>query len=106
MHGRPEGATSAACGTTTDIAPSHNGNLPSDTALPYSVDLNDFTDGQYIPGNNYTSKRQCSYITICIHVQYLRIYICLMHVYIVIHVINYNHLLLLCSPSNTLGRHR
>ena len=66
VHGRPEGATSAACGTTTDIVPSHNGNLPSDIALPYSVDLSDFTSGQYIPGDMYTSERQC--IANCMYV--------------------------------------
>ena len=58
VQGRPEGATIAACGTTTDIVPEHAGIAPSDTPFPYSVDLNDFTNGQYIPGDTYTSKKQ------------------------------------------------
>ena len=58
VHGRPEGASPAACGTTTDIVPSHAESSPSDTPLPYSVDLSDFTGGQYIPGDTYTSKKQ------------------------------------------------
>ena len=57
VQGRPDGATIAACGTTTDIAPDHGGNLPSNTSLPYSVDLSDFTGGKYIPGDTYTSKK-------------------------------------------------
>ena len=57
VQGRPEGAPLAACGTTTDIVPDHAGILPSDTPLPYSVDLSDFTDGQYIPGETYTSNK-------------------------------------------------
>ena len=56
VHGRPEGASPAACGTTTDIVPDHDGIPPSDTPLPYSVDLSDFTGSQYIPGEAYTSK--------------------------------------------------
>ena len=55
VKGRPEGASPAACGMTTDIVPDHAGNSPSDTPFPYSVDLSDFTNGQYIPGNTYTS---------------------------------------------------
>ena len=56
VQGHPEGATIAACGTTTDIVPEHAGSSPSDTPLPYSVDLSGFTSGQYIPGDTYTSK--------------------------------------------------
>ena len=58
MHGRPEGAPIEACGQTTDIVPSHAGISPSDTALPYLVNLSDFTDGQYIPENTYKSERR------------------------------------------------
>ena len=57
VQGRPEGATIAACGATTDIVPDHGGQSPSDTQLPYSVDLSDFTGGEYIPGDTYLSKR-------------------------------------------------
>ena len=54
VQGRPEGAPPEACG---DIAPDHAGIAPSDTTLPYTVDLSDFTGGEYIPGNTYTSKK-------------------------------------------------
>ena len=57
VQGRPEGAPPEACGTTTDIVPNH-GISPSDTPLPYSVDLSDFTDGQYIPGDTYISNKE------------------------------------------------
>ena len=57
VQGRPGGATIAACGATTDIAPYHGGLSPSDTSLPYSVDLSDFTGGEYIPGDTYLSKK-------------------------------------------------
>ena len=56
VQGRPEGAPLEACGETTDIVPNHGSNTPSDTPLPYSVDLSDFTDGEYIPGDTYLSK--------------------------------------------------
>ena len=58
VYGMPEGAPPEACGTTTDIVPSHAGISPSDTPLPYSVDISDFTGDQYIPGDTYTSKKQ------------------------------------------------
>ena len=51
-----QGAPRAACGTTTDIAPLHVGVSASTSPLPYSVDLSDFTDGEYIPGATYQSK--------------------------------------------------
>ena len=57
VQGRPEGAPPEACGVTTDIVPNHVPNTPSDTPLPYSVDLSDFTDGEYTPGNTYLSKK-------------------------------------------------
>ena len=57
VQGRPEGASPAACGATTDIVPDHGGLSPSDTPLPYSVDLSDFTSGEYIPGDTYLSKK-------------------------------------------------
>ena len=57
MQGRPEGAPPEACGITTDIVPNHVPNTPSDTPLPYSVDLSDFTGGEYIPGDTYLSKK-------------------------------------------------
>jgi len=68
VKGRSEGAPPEACGVTTDIVPNHAGISPSDTAIPYSVDLNDFTGGQYIPGDMYTSEKQCSQSHVCMHV--------------------------------------
>lgn len=56
VRGRPEGAPPAACGMTTDIVPNHAGISPSTDPIPYTVDLSDFTGGQYIPGDTYTSK--------------------------------------------------
>ena len=56
VQGLPEGAPPEACGITTDIATDHAGISSSDTPLPYSVDLSDFTGGQYIPGETYISK--------------------------------------------------
>ena len=53
VQGRSGGAPLDACG---DIIPMHVGS-PSNTALPYSVDLSDFTDGEYIPGETYESKK-------------------------------------------------
>ena len=66
VQGRPEGATIAACGATTDIVPDHGGLSPSDTPLPYSVDLSDFTGGEYIPGDTYLSMKL--HVTIFSHV--------------------------------------
>ena len=53
MQGRPGGAPPKACGATTDIVPDHRGLSPSDTPLPSSVDLSDFTGGEYIPEDTY-----------------------------------------------------
>ena len=57
VDGRPEGAPPIACGIVTDIVPIHANITPSDTPLPYSVDLSDFTGGKYIPGDKYISKK-------------------------------------------------
>ena len=56
VQGFPNGAPTDACGIITDIVPIH-GVPPSNTPLPYSVDLSDFTNGEYIPGDTYTSKK-------------------------------------------------
>ena len=61
VHGRSTGASPQACGETTDIVPNHTGSSPSNTPIPYSVDLTDFTAGQYIPEDTYTSKSSYSY---------------------------------------------
>lgn len=53
VHGRPEGAPPEAC---AEIAPMHAGISPSTDPFPYSVDLSDFTGGEYIPGDTYQSK--------------------------------------------------
>ena len=47
VQGWPGGAPPEAYGATTDIAPYHGGLSPSDTPLPYSVDLSDFTGGEF-----------------------------------------------------------
>ena len=51
-----QGAPRAACGRTTDIAPHHPGYSSSSTPLPYTVDLSDFTGGEYVPGKTYISE--------------------------------------------------
>jgi len=50
------GAPVIACETGTNIVPSHTPNAPSNSPLPYSVDLTDFTGNIYNPGRTYTSK--------------------------------------------------
>ena len=50
------GAPVDACGTTTDIAPSHGTNTPQMSEVPYSVDLSQFTGMMYTPGQTYTSE--------------------------------------------------
>ena len=66
VQGLPGGAPPEACGITTDIEPDH-GASPSDTPLPYSVDLSDFTGGQYIPEDIYISNKKLYIIFISIN---------------------------------------
>ena len=51
-HGLPGGAPLEAC---AQIAPMHVGISPSTDPLPFSVDLSDFTGGEYVPGDTYQS---------------------------------------------------
>ena len=50
--GRMNGAPPEACAT---ITPSHGGNTPQTSAVPYSVNISNLADG-YMPGQSYTSK--------------------------------------------------
>ena len=52
-HGLPEGAPPEAC---AQIVPVHAGISPSTDPLPFSIDLSDFTGGEYVPGDTYQSK--------------------------------------------------
>ena len=61
-HGRPEGAPPEAC---AQIAPMHAGISPSTDPLPYSVDLSDFTGGEYVPGDTYQSKTSTNNVSTC-----------------------------------------
>ena len=54
VQGRSLGAPDDAC---VDIAPEHGSSSPSSDPLPYSVDLSDFTGGEYTPGQTYLSKK-------------------------------------------------
>ena len=61
-NGRPEGAPPEAC---AQIAPMHAGISPSTDPLPFSVDLSDFTGGEYVPGDTYLSKTSFSVVYAC-----------------------------------------
>ena len=60
MQGRPGGGAFACC---TNIAPEHSSLPPSSDPLPYSIDLSGFTDGEYIPGATYQSRKYKSCIS-------------------------------------------
>jgi len=48
----PDGAPSEAC---NNLTPQHGFN-PQTSALPFSVDLSEFNETTYTPGQTYTSK--------------------------------------------------
>jgi len=49
------GAPETACGSVTDIEPSHPGSRQM-SAVPYTVNISDFTGMMYTPGQTYTSE--------------------------------------------------
>jgi len=55
VDGRRNGAPEEACGTITDIVPSHIGS-PSAAPLPYSVNLSDFDNNRYYASQTYNSE--------------------------------------------------
>jgi len=58
VDGRSTGAPMEACGTKTDIVPSHPPTAPSHNPFPYSIDLIDFENIRYCysTGQTYKSK--------------------------------------------------
>ena len=62
VEGRRLGAPIFACGDVTDVVPNHSGTSISTDPFPYCVDLSQFTNSSYIPGENYSSKRNHIYL--------------------------------------------
>ncbi|XP_065907195.1 putative defense protein 1 [Dysidea avara] len=54
VEGRRLGAPIFACGDVTDVVPNHSGTSISTDPFPYCVDLSQFTNSSYIPGENYS----------------------------------------------------
>ena len=72
VDGMSRGAPIQACGTTTDIVPSHSGTSSSTDSLPFSIDLSSFKRNVYTPGQIYTSK--CIYIVCTVAPCYVHYY--------------------------------
>ena len=68
----PGGAPGAACDT---LMPQHAGIPPQTDAVPYSIDLSPFSDGnggfQYTPGQQYTCETNTCGLLIIIEFQYV-----------------------------------
>ena len=56
VDGRMNGAPVEACETGSDIVPSHSDTSITPDSFPYCVDLSQFYNYSYTPGENYTSE--------------------------------------------------